>query len=64
MRHVSRISKSTPAPAFLLLRRPGIFGLNELGDVVLILGAFVQTAFDWLLGDNWWPAGVGKSGYM
>lgn len=64
MKHISRVSKGLPAPAFLLIRRPGIFGFNQLGDVVLLLAAFIQTAFDWALGDAWLPAAIRKSGAM
>lgn len=62
MKHIKCVSKDTPALAqtqgLLTSKRPGmVFGMNELGDVVIWLGNLAE------LGKfNIMPNGVGKSG--
>lgn len=61
MKHIKCVSKDTPALAqtsgLLTNKTPGIFGMNELGDVVIWLGTLAE------LGKfNIMPNGVTKSG--
>ncbi len=61
MKHIKCVSKDTPALAqtsgLLTNKRPGIFGMNELSDVVPWIGTLAE------LGKfNIMPNGVTKSG--
>lgn len=67
MKHVSRISKRTPAMAAasgILTNKnnptPGLFGMNEPGDAVLWLGATLQGLAGGFL--PLMPTGIAKSG--